>query len=285
MNCLSLSPPECPAVACLAAAPSPRVPSDPIDPSAQGAAGQDPDPRALAAALLGAAPQEGGAGGDPGQEERLEAIRVKLQGGKRLTTAERQYLSTADPVAYAQVLSAEAQRRRYERQLRECRTREEVEALRLSSLGQSLGNLRSVAAAADPGSGAGQSLLAAEGYRAQGLCASTTEFAASREYRDLPTDRERRIERRERERELRGAWPQGAGGDPAICADPGADGETPAREGRHDPHETLIVDGRVTTYGEILRKARRTRQRLLSVQRLPRQEPAADAPGEGAKGA
>lgn len=73
---------------------------------------------------------------------RLEQIRAKLQCGGKLTETEREYLKKKDPKAYADLVKEEEDQKNFERSLRRCRTRGEVDRLKFSRIGQSLSNLK-----------------------------------------------------------------------------------------------------------------------------------------------
>ena len=80
---------------------------------------------------------------DEGQS-KLQAIQMKVYNGKTLTQKEKEYLKEHAPETYEKARSLEREKRAYEQALRRCRTREEVERLRLSRLGTALSTIQSV---------------------------------------------------------------------------------------------------------------------------------------------
>ncbi len=75
----------------------------------------------------------------------LRSIRFKMFSGSRLSASERAHLRDNDPAAYAQLRAAENERKLYERRLKRCKTREEVRALNMSTLGSCASAAKSAA--------------------------------------------------------------------------------------------------------------------------------------------
>lgn len=80
---------------------------------------------------------------DEGQS-KLQAIQMKVYNGKTLTQKEKEYLKEHDPETYEKARNLEREKRAYEQALRRCRTKEEVQRLRLTRLGSALSTIRSV---------------------------------------------------------------------------------------------------------------------------------------------
>lgn len=86
----------------------------------------------------------GTAGETEEDDSRMQQIRAKLQCGGKLTEQERKYLQEKDPAAYTKLLEEERDQKNYERMLRTCRTREEVQQFKLRRIGQSLDRLKKI---------------------------------------------------------------------------------------------------------------------------------------------
>lgn len=75
----------------------------------------------------------------------VQAIYLKIQNGKKLTAAEKEYLRANDPEAYEKVKSIERERKSYEREIKRCKTKEEVQRVKMTRLGTSLSAVNSIA--------------------------------------------------------------------------------------------------------------------------------------------
>jgi hypothetical protein len=124
---------------------------------------------------------------------RFQFIQQKVYSGKPLTYNEKSYLRQKDPVTYGKVQAMEQEQRRYERALRRCQTKEEVQRLKMAQMSDSLAELK--ASEDDPGM---VSLISA---KVSALERITQRFIRRSSYQALPTD----AEKAEAERELREA--------------------------------------------------------------------------------
>ncbi|MDE6031680.1 MAG: hypothetical protein K2G32_08680 [Oscillospiraceae bacterium] len=116
---------------------------------------------------------------DKASDSNLSSIRTKLYMGKKLTPAEQQYLAKRDPNTYSQYQQLETQRRIYRCTLRSCRTKDQVNGMRLSNALSALSELKKAAK-----NGGGASGIA--GLNAA-LNDELNEFTRSGEYNRLPT--------------------------------------------------------------------------------------------------
>lgn len=116
---------------------------------------------------------------DRANDSNLSSIRTKLYMGKKLTPAEQQYLAKRDPNTYSQYQQQETQRRIYRYTLRSCRTKDQVNGMRLSNALSALSELKK---AAKNGGGIG----GIAGLNAA-LNDEIREFTRSGEYNRLPT--------------------------------------------------------------------------------------------------
>lgn len=130
-------------------------------------------------------PQMGG-----NSDNRLRTIQTKVDAGKKLTAGERAYLKEKDPETYSELEANEQEQRAYERKLKQCRTKEEVQRLKMSNLGSSLAKINSVKN--NPAISAEKKLkiFMHEKRRCDRMEESTREFVRRGEYEKLPADRE-----------------------------------------------------------------------------------------------
>ena len=77
-------------------------------------------------------------------DDKLRAIHTKLFAGEELTNEEREYLKAKDPEAYRQLVAEEAEQKAYEEKLRKCRTKEEVDRLKMGKISKSLSTVKAV---------------------------------------------------------------------------------------------------------------------------------------------
>lgn len=78
------------------------------------------------------------------EKSRLHSIYMKMSSGKKLTEDERSYLRDKDPVSYEKSKCIDRERKAYERELKRCRTKEDVRRLKLSKLSTSLSTINAV---------------------------------------------------------------------------------------------------------------------------------------------
>lgn len=139
--------------------------------------------------------------GDKASHDKMRSIYAKIDAGKKLTAEEREYLKANDPEAYSDLEANEKEQQAYERKLKQCRTKEEVQRLKMAHLGASLAKVKSVEN--DPAISLEKKLkiAAQEKRRCDKLEESTREFVRRGEYEKLPTDQEKaKAEKEEAER-------------------------------------------------------------------------------------
>lgn len=74
----------------------------------------------------------------------LQSIQMKVSNGKKLTPAEKEYLQKHDPETLEKAREIERTRESFKQALRRCRTKEEVERLRMTQLSSSMTTINSV---------------------------------------------------------------------------------------------------------------------------------------------
>ena len=135
------------------------------------------------------------------EDIRLTGIQQKLNAGSKLTSDEKEYLRTKDPIAYQKVVKIEQEQKLYEQELRCCRTQEEVDRLKLTRLGESLATVNEVKNDPNIAKEDKLELIMQEKRRTDAINESTNKFIESGEYEDLPTEAEKALaEQKEAER-------------------------------------------------------------------------------------
>ena len=125
------------------------------------------------------------------KDKTLNGIRTKLSSGKRLTPSEMRYLQTKDPAAYAKAQAVETERASYQRQLKTCRTKEDLHRFKMIHVASALSEYNSIMH--DPHMSAEEKAEAVAHVRNKmsAVEKETADFVKSGDYAGLPTDRER----------------------------------------------------------------------------------------------
>lgn len=119
-----------------------------------------------------------------------DALYNKIQSGKKLTAAEKDYLRKNDPLMYEKVKSIERERKAYEEEIKHCKTKEEVQRVKTAHVNASLSVVKSVQN--NPNISDSQKLAYAmvEQAKIKAIAEVTAKFVKSGEYANLPTDAE-----------------------------------------------------------------------------------------------
>lgn len=119
-----------------------------------------------------------------------DALYAKIQNGKKLTAAEKDYLRKNDPVMYEKVKSIERESAAYEKEMKRCKTKEEVQRVKTAHVNASLSVVKSVEN--NPNISDAQKLAYAmvEQAKIRAIAEITAKFVKSGEYGKLPTDAE-----------------------------------------------------------------------------------------------
>ena len=126
-------------------------------------------------------------------DHKLAGIQSKVYSGTTLSRAEREYLKTKNPVLYARLAAADLEKKVYERELKRCRTKEEVQRLKLSHTASSLSAVNAGQHSAGASSEQKMALAQGELYKLKGMQDATNRFVRSGAYHSLPTEREKAI--------------------------------------------------------------------------------------------
>lgn len=124
-------------------------------------------------------------------DKMLQDINNKLAVGKKLTLEEREYLKQKNPQLYRQLEQQEAEEKQYKEDLKHCKTKEEVQKLKMSKVAASLSVVNSVKNNPNIPEGAKLGLIAAEQQKMRAIEEATVKFVQSERYAKLPTEAEK----------------------------------------------------------------------------------------------
>ncbi|MCI8663355.1 MAG: hypothetical protein HFG69_08920 [Hungatella sp.] len=169
-------------------------------------------------------------------KEDKSAIYMKLKNGKKLTAEELEYLRDHDPEAYKEAKEIEAEQKRYEEELKRCKTKEDVDALKMTYLSSKMAVAKEIANNPNIPKGAKMQLLLKENAKIKAAQEAELRFKSSSQYANLPTAEEKAEETEEKRAELRGE-PEKE--EAAIRAEEEKDREESpgTQEGEHVPEE------------------------------------------------
>ncbi len=123
---------------------------------------------------------------------KLQAqIDLKLKCGQSLTAEEMEYLRKNDPESYQHVKSMQAEQKQYEEELKRCKTKDEVERVKMLHTAGSLNAVNSIMHNPAIPEEKKFELVMREHHKNAALQQSTKEFVESGKYAKLPTEAER----------------------------------------------------------------------------------------------
>lgn len=131
------------------------------------------------------------------RDEKLVAIRAKMDAGGKLTQKERDYLQEKDPQAYQELVQEERAQRAYEQKLRRCRTQEEVKRLQMNHINGSMMTVRSIEHNPHITQQKKLEIAMREKRITDQVAKITREFIRKGEYAQLPTEAEEADARQE----------------------------------------------------------------------------------------
>lgn len=123
-------------------------------------------------------------------DDRLRDIHNKILQGGKLTPDERRYLQSKDPEAFQKLRASEQEQKAFERKLRQCRTKEEAQRLKMTYINSSLTTIKSVENNSAIPKEKKLEIFMQEKQRCDRIEASCKEFERSGEYDRLPSEAE-----------------------------------------------------------------------------------------------
>lgn len=122
-------------------------------------------------------------------DTKLQTIQMKVFNGKTLTPKEKEYLREKDPETYEKVRNLEREKAAYEKALKHCRTKEEVQRLKLSHLGASLSTVNAIKNNPNISKSKKLEILMMEHGKISMVERATREFVRFGKYKKLPSER------------------------------------------------------------------------------------------------
>lgn len=126
-----------------------------------------------------------------GSAKMAGQIDMKLNSGRKLTAEEMEYLQKHDPQKYQKVKQIEAEQKNYENELKKCKTKDEVQRVRMAHTASSLNAVNSIKNNPAIPEEKKFELIMYEHHKNQAIEASTVKFVESGKYAKLPTEEER----------------------------------------------------------------------------------------------
>ena len=128
--------------------------------------------------------------GNNSDAKTKEAITAKMRAGKKLSSAEMKYLQEKDPATYQKAKELEMTRQKYEQELKRCKTKEDVQRVKMSYAAQSMETVNSVSNNPNIPAGKKLQLIAAENQKMNAVADTTNQFVKDGHYAKLPTEAE-----------------------------------------------------------------------------------------------
>lgn len=135
------------------------------------------------------------------ESEKMQSIMNKVAAGKELTNEEISYLEEKNPQALKEYEEVRAEKESYERQLKNCKTKEDVDRLKLTKMGEFAASIRKIAS--DPYIPKSAKLALAQKILGKANVVEEVhqEFIKSGQYDALPTEEEKKEESEEKAEE------------------------------------------------------------------------------------
>lgn len=123
------------------------------------------------------------------EDETLKTINNKIAAGTKLSPTEMRYLQSKNPALYQKLKSDEQQEKAFEKKLHECKTKDDVDRLKMSSVSKALSTISSAKGSNIP-EGTKLEIAASEMRKLQKIEKIVAKFVKSGEYSKLPTEAE-----------------------------------------------------------------------------------------------
>lgn len=123
-------------------------------------------------------------------DDKLRDIHNKLLTGGKLTEDERKYLQANDPEAYQKLKAAEQEQKAFKQKLRQCRTKEEAQRLKMTYVNSSLVTIKSVEYNSAIPKQKKLEIFMQEKQRCDRIEETSREFVRSGDYDRLPSEAE-----------------------------------------------------------------------------------------------
>lgn len=181
----------------------------------------------------------------------MASLEVKLRSGNNLTQEEIDYLKKNNPTAYRNYLEIQREKEAYERRLKSCKTKDDVEKFKVTELGKLAAESESVSNNPRIPEGKKLELIGKILGKVMNVQKVYTEFVKSGAYQELPTEEEAAAGKRAEKEERREQVEEMAEAAADRSAEAGEAAEAAADE-RNKAQETaeVITGNSVKTEGK-----------------------------------
>lgn len=124
------------------------------------------------------------------EDETLKAINNKIAAGSKLTPTEMKYLQSKNPMLYQKLKNDEQQEKAFEKELKECKTKDDVEKLKSNNVSKAMSAIGSVKSNPNIPEGTKLAIAESEMRKLEKLNKIAAKFVKSGEYAKLPTEAE-----------------------------------------------------------------------------------------------
>ncbi len=124
------------------------------------------------------------------ESDKYSSLDAKIKAGKELTTEELAYLKEKNPTAYMDYLEIRREKKAYERELKNCKTKEDVQELKVTKLGHIAAQAKSVVNNPHIPKAKKLELLGKFLAKVSNIQEVHTKFVQSGSYSSLPTEEE-----------------------------------------------------------------------------------------------
>jgi len=127
-------------------------------------------------------------------EPSMDTIMAKMNAGQELSPAELEHLKKTDPELYSKAVQVAAEKKAYEEKLKNCKTKEDVQRVKLTALSGVMTRVNSITNNPNIPDDKKLEMVQHEGRRAQAINEATAEYVKTSEYAQKPTEAERNAE-------------------------------------------------------------------------------------------
>ena len=196
-----------------------------------------------------------------GTTKMTAQIELKLNSGQKLTAEEMAYLRDHDPQTYQRVKATEMEQKNYEQELKRCKTKEEVQRVRMAHAATSLSTVNEIKNNPNIPESKKLELVWNEHRKNMALQQTTHEFIESGKYAKLPTEAEKQKAEKDLEEAKKAELGIEDPTNPEKSEEDGEDSET-TLSNTENPSKVVPEESEVETEKAkaILSRRRMTRQ-------------------------
>lgn len=132
------------------------------------------------------------------ESSRLSDVTAKLKSGQELSYEEIEYLQKNNPELYREYQEIKSEKEAYKRQLKECKTKEDVEKLKINKMNGYVASLKAVVNNPNIPKSAKRAYAEKMLMKVSAIQDAHMDFVKSTEYKNLPTDEELAEEKKEK---------------------------------------------------------------------------------------